>query len=113
MGLGDQIRSPDLTVSTFTISAILLALILGFLACLTIWSCSPAVPSGLGPSLLRPGLDPRGPLPDLALQKQTHTQDWWGSPLCLGPELGNLEIFPRLLPHHGEASRKCVGLMDG
>lgn len=42
-----------------------------------------------------------------------HTPRMRGSLLCLGLELGNLEVFPRLLSHHGEGPRKCAGLMDG
>lgn len=47
------------------------------------------------------------------LYRDRHTPRMRGSPLCLGLELGNLEVFPRLLPHHGEGPRKCAGLMDG
>lgn len=63
----------------------------GLLASLSILPSSPAMPGDIDSSLPRPGLDPCGSLPALALSRLTHTQDE-GSPVCLGPQL---EVFPR------------------
>ncbi|XP_035876665.1 2-acylglycerol O-acyltransferase 3 isoform X3 [Phyllostomus discolor] len=58
------------------------------------------VPGRAAPCTTRPGLDPRGPLPGLALWRQGHPTGR-RSPICLGPQLGRLETFPGLLPHLG------------
>lgn len=75
--------------------------------------CSSGVPGRAAPCTTGPGLDPGGPLPGLALQRQGHPTGR-GSPICPGPQLGHLETFPGLLPHLGEGPQEPgAGLGSG